>query len=223
MHSSNYRHLYKTIFCAAFAFSATNGSDAQEKSSRQQTRGTPTHLRAVVLPGTRYEIVPGRIISFEDGRGEDLLAAIRTWLTKNLGLPANYERPRIEFVQPSKMAALLRREQYQDPYAHTLLDGEDVISLNGGRSIAALYDDGNKTIYLPEGWSGKTPAELSVLVHEMVHHLQNLAGLKYGCSEEREKLAYAAQTQWLGLFGRNLATEFQMDPFTIFVRSNCLS
>jgi hypothetical protein len=224
MHPNNYRHFYRAIFCAAFAFLEMSGSDAQEKPSRQQTRNIKTtQLRTVILPGTRYEIVAGRSISFADASGEDLLSAMVTWLATNFGLSAIHERPRVEFVEPSKMAALLRRDQHSDPYAQTLLDGEDAMPPNGGRSIVALYDDGNKIIYLPKGWTGKTPVELSVLAHEMVHHLQNLAGLKYGCPEEREKLAYAAQTRWLGLFGRTLATEFQMDPFTVFVRSNCLS
>ena len=41
----------------------------------------------------------------------------------------------------------------------------------------AVYDDATRTIYLAEGWSGATRAELSVLVHEMVHHLQSRAQL----------------------------------------------
>jgi len=36
-------------------------------------------------------------------------------------------------------------------------------------------------MYLREGWSGATAAEISVLVHEMVHHLQHEARLGYAC------------------------------------------
>jgi hypothetical protein len=56
----------------------------------------------------------------------------------------------------------------------------------------------------------------------MVHHLQNVAGLKFACHEAREKQAFAAQQQWLALFGKDLATEFGIDPFTLLVRTNCL-
>ena len=38
----------------------------------------------------------------------------------------------------------------------------------------AIYDDATQTIYLPEGWQGVKPAKLSILVHEMVHHMQSL-------------------------------------------------
>ena len=86
----------------------------------------------------------------------------------------------------------------------------------------AVYSDAARTIYLPEGWSGRTAAELSVLVHEMVHHLQNLAGLKYNCSQEREALAYRAQERWLGLFGRSLAQDFAIDSFSLLVKTRCM-
>jgi hypothetical protein len=75
--------------------------------------------------------------------------------------------------------------------------------------------------FLLNGWEGKTPAELSILVHEMVHHLQNVGQLKFACPEEREELAYKAQESWLHLFGHDLEHDFQMDPFTILVKSKC--
>jgi hypothetical protein len=77
-------------------------------------------------------------------------------------------------------------------------------------------------VYLPEGWSGATPAEVSMLVHEMVHHLQNVGNIKYECASAREKPAYLAQDQWLHDFGKNLATEFEVDMFTIVVKSACM-
>ena len=68
----------------------------------------------------------------------------------------------------------------------------------------AVYDDETKTIYLPKKWAGTTPAEISILVHEMVHHLQGMAKTRYECPQAREQLAYAAQEMWLGLFGRSI-------------------
>jgi hypothetical protein len=93
--------------------------------------------------------------------------------------------------------------------------------LEGGRNIVALYDDARKVIYLPQGWTA-TPAALSVLVHEMVHHIQNEAGMKFACPAEREKDAYAAQAKWLALFGLSLEQEFEIDALSLLVRTNCL-
>ena len=80
------------------------------------------------------------------------------------------------------------------------------------------YDDAVNTIYLPEGWTGRTPAEISILVHQMVYHVQNLAGLTYECSWERERLAYSAQEKWLRLHESNLWESFGIDR-TIFLPS----
>ena len=85
----------------------------------------------------------------------------------------------------------------------------------------AVYSDSARTIYLAENWTGGTPAELSVLVHEMVHHLQNLAGLKYECAQAREKLAYTAQERWLALFGHDLAQDFVLDGFSLLAKTKC--
>jgi hypothetical protein len=56
----------------------------------------------------------------------------------------------------------------------------------------------------------------------MVHHVQNVGGLKYACPQEREKLAYMAQERWLGLFGHNLEADFDLDAFSLLVKTRCL-
>ena len=91
------------------------------------------------------------------------------------------------------------------------------------RDTVAVYSDAERTIYLPEGWTGGSAAELSVLVHEMVHHAQNVRGLKFDCPQEREKLAYLAQERWLGLFGRSLAEDFELDPMSLLVKTGCIN
>jgi hypothetical protein len=60
-----------------------------------------------------------------------------------------------------------------------------------------------------------------MLVHEMVHHLQNMAGLTFACPEAREKPAYRAQQDWLALSGRDFFAEFATDPFSLLVRTEC--
>jgi hypothetical protein len=139
-----------------------------------------------------------------------LMTTIVTWLSVNAALPANYEHPRVEFVPHGAMHAMRATGAPVARHAHQR------------GNIEALYDDRTRTIYLPRGWKGATPAEQSVLVHEMVHHLQKVAGLKYECAEAREKPAYEAQDKWLAEFGRNLLDEFKLDPMTLLVRTRCM-
>jgi Domain of unknown function (DUF6647) len=96
------------------------------------------------------------------------------------------------------------------------------LPLSGVSELAAVYNDANRTMYLSEGWTGVTFADLSILVHEMVHHLQNVGQLKYTCPQAREAVAFAAQERWLRLSGRTLESEFGIDKLTLLVRTNCL-
>lgn len=151
-----------------------------------------------------------------------LLTVIVTWLSVSFGLPATDEHPRVEFVSASKMADVR--------YSRLAAARPDRVATEAGRSAPAevgrdvhgMYDDQARTIYLPAGWTTASVADISVLVHEMVHHLQNAGGLKYECAGAREKLAYQAQARWLELFGKNLTDEFELDPMTILVRTNCM-
>jgi hypothetical protein len=144
----------------------------------------------------------------------ELLNAIVLWISINLAVPAVYDHPRIEYVPPAKMIAMRLRGMPTAAQA-ALLPSQIP-------DVVAIYDDEKRTIFLPEGWTGKTPAELSVLVHEMVHHLQNVSGQKFECPAAREKPAYLAQDKWLKQFDQTLEQDFEVDLFTIVVKSACI-
>jgi hypothetical protein len=152
------------------------------------------------------------------GLKPDLVLSIVTWLSSDFALPENYQHPRIEIVSPMKMAAVRYGGLGAGLQARVFSDEQWLEKM---RDIVALYEDNSRTIYLREGWTGATPAETSVLVHEMVHHLQNLAGEKFECAQAREKPAYAAQKKWLETAGLDFFQEFQTDPVTLMLRTVC--
>ena len=143
-----------------------------------------------------------------------LMTVIVLWLSTNFGLPATNNLPRLEYVPAAKITAV----RYKELAGTQLQAGAPA---PGQRQTVAVYDDARKIIYLHEHWMADTPAEVSVLVHEMVHHLQNVGKQKFACPEEREQLAYEAQERWLGLFGRDLERDFEIDPLTRLVSTNC--
>ena len=145
-----------------------------------------------------------------------LLTTIVLWLSTNFGLPASYNHPRVEFLPKTEIVAL----RYGG-LAGGGAQARNALDQPSPRDVVSVYDNATRTIYLPEGWIGNTPAELSVLVHEMVHHLQNVGKLKFECPQEREQLAYKAQGRWLDLFGRDLLRDFELDPFTLLVITRC--
>jgi hypothetical protein len=135
-----------------------------------------------------------------------LLTTIVTWLSINFGLPAIYDHPTITLLPATQIAEV----RY------------GTVNSIDSREVVAIYNDEKHEIFLADSWAGKSPADLSVLVHEMVHHLQNVGGLKYECPESREKLAYDAQNAWLGLFGQNLSAEFELDQMTLKLATRCM-
>ena len=125
----------------------------------------------------------------------DMLTSIVTWISNSTDTPANYSLPRLE-REPNVQLASMRH------------DGEFVSPGNG----LGGYDETTKTILLPSEWTAATPGELSILVHQMVYHLQNVGGQHFQCSYERESRAYVAQDRWLAAFGSKLEIKFGVDP-----------
>src|SRR5918994_1008381 len=97
-----------------------------------------------------------------------LITALMLWLCANFDLPSTQDLPRIEFVPHSKIVELRYHGLTRPQSSDAMTPDTDA------REPVAMYMNTSKTIYLREGWSGSTPAELSVLVHELVHHLQNV-------------------------------------------------
>ena len=170
------------------------------------------------IPGTDYEIVLDQAPSEpRDVLMRPLLAAISTWLSRELDLPAVQQYPKVELASAAAITAL--RYKRLVPAAPREPAAEAAPPRVG--ETVAIYSDDAQTIYLTEGWSGDTPADLSVVVHEMVHHFQNVLGLKHDCPQEREKLAYRAQERWLALFGHSLESDFELDGFSLLGKTRC--
>lgn len=86
---------------------------------------------------------------------------------------------------------------------------------DGGDNILAFYDRGTATIYLCDHWTGDTPVGMSILVHELVHHMQSMAGDRGDIGAGGERLAYALQDRWLRVHGTDLNKAFGIDPFSV--------
>jgi hypothetical protein len=140
---------------------------------------------------------------------DTVAATVAAWVAQAMGTALPAELPALELVEPERLHALRSGSEAEPPAAPPVLQ------------VVALYDDAGRSIRLPRGWSGTTPTELSVLVHEMVHHLQNLEGRTYPCPAAREAEAYAIQERWLKQHGTDLATAFELNRLALFVLTSC--
>jgi hypothetical protein len=137
-----------------------------------------------------------------------LASTLAAWISHDTGLPIPAAIPRIVQRDRADLAMRFR--------------GETADGTTGGiGDVVALYDPAERTILLPDGWTGATPAEISVLVHEMVHHMQTAAGRPYSCPGEREALAYRAQADWLARFGESLEQDFGINDMFLKLATIC--
>jgi hypothetical protein len=130
---------------------------------------------------------------------------LMVWLAEVAGLPAPEDLPTVRQSSTAVLSDLRYRE----------------VAVHRRREVVAVYDDATKTIHLSESWDSRRVADVSVLVHELVHHLQNSAGLSYECPPARERLAYEAQARWLSLFGHSLEHDFELDAMTLKLTTEC--
>lgn len=135
----------------------------------------------------------------------ELVVVLMMWATAVAGLPPTSDLPRIAFASRATLAAL-----------HT---GQ---ATTRSLDIEGVYHTPTRTIVLAADWDADDPVDVSVLVHEIVHHLQESAGERYACPQEREARAYAVQEQWLAIFGLDLQQAFEIDRMTLLLRTKCL-
>jgi hypothetical protein len=136
----------------------------------------------------------------------ELLSVIAVWLSVSFGLPHVQDHPSVRTLPPQALSEI----RYGP------------VDVTRRHEVLAVYVDRTQTIFLSDGWVSHDPADVSVLVHEMVHHLQGKAGLTFSCPAARERLAYEAQARWLALFGLTLEGEFGIDPMALKISSGCM-
>lgn len=174
--------------------------------SRVEARARDEAIERLRL-GSGFEIVIGEKQIDPGGR---LLEALAIWVGAKLGQPVPTSLPRLVF-KPADQVAVLRFRQY----------ASEIAQQQYLPNIISIYDAQERVIYLRDTWSGATAADLSILVHELVHHFQETHREKFECDAAREAKAFELQEKWLRLFGESLEEEFQIDPFTLLVRTSC--
>jgi hypothetical protein len=159
-------------------------------------------LLAWQLPAVRRHLDPE---GHSRARAEALVGPAMAWAAAELGLPVP-EAPEIRFADRTRMARLRFGAEFSAEQAEHVL---------------ALYDTDRQIMYLPEGWTGDDPASMSILVHEVVHHVQEAASVDFPCLAAREKDAYALQARWLEERGEDLFARFEINDLALHFLTHC--
>ncbi|MEY8842857.1 DUF6647 family protein [Cribrihabitans sp. XS_ASV171] len=112
-----------------------------------------------------------------------LVSVLDDWLDAQSIWPRRATAPRIRLVTPWQAAAR---------------QGETASFQRG--SLRGAYDPDRSEILLVRPWSADKPQDVSVLLHELVHHRQ--APHHWYCPAAQELPAYRLQEDWLEANGR---------------------
>jgi hypothetical protein len=99
--------------------------------------------------------------------------------------------------------------------------GDDV---SGGQiiKVRALYEYPSATVYVSRDFDWSNLLDRSILLHELVHHVQHRNAVKFQCHAAAEPQAYELQATWLEEQGEDEPWGLMnVDRFTVYALSAC--
>lgn len=154
---------------------------------------------AFATPSASAQAVIGDVDGFEKSEAIRLVADFQNWIVEN----SEYG----ESKRPLERIVFSAHGETVGYHGRTVkLEGQ----------IRGLYDEATATIYLVKPWTSMNPYDRSVLLHELVHHIQHDAKHWY-CPQAQEWDAYKLQDKWLA--AHNLSGNFHWA--SILLESSC--
>jgi len=138
---------------------------------------------------------------------ESFVLGLMVWISSTSGLPLPDDAPDIARVDPAEMA--------------TLAKGPGVAAPEVQSGYLALYHAESRTVLLRSDWDMRDLRDRSILVHELVHHLQAEAERDYVCRGAMEREAYDIQAAWLEAREADLLKVMDMNGLFLFAVTRC--
>lgn len=138
---------------------------------------------------------------------KSILLALMVWISQHSDLPIPDTYPTVHFESFEQLHARGKPNLPYDPTSQP--------------HILGLYKD-NK-IYLHDRWRPDRVRDLSMLVHELVHHMQwHYNWNAYECSQKREELAYWMQFAFMKRQGiEEPMTSMGLNRLSLYVLTTC--
>lgn len=111
---------------------------------------------------------------------KEILTALMIWIGANTSYDTNHDIPEVLFLPQEKME-------------HLYYNGENQMS----NTLHGLYDKDANKIILPDTWDRRKPWDMGVLVHEMIHYLQDQNNYQFSCPAEMERDSWPIQQKYL--------------------------
>ena len=111
---------------------------------------------------------------------KEILTALMIWLGANTSFDTNHDIPNVLFLSQTQMEQMFYKGNDKMP-----------------NTLHGLYDQESDTIILPDTWDRRKAWDLGVLLHEMVHYLQDQNNMDFNCTAEMERESWPIQQRYL--------------------------
>jgi len=111
---------------------------------------------------------------------KEIITALMIWLGANSDFNVNMDIPTVMFLPQDKM-----EQQYYGDKKHSDIN------------LHAFYDTEHDIIVLPDTWDRRKPWDLSVLLHEIIHYVQDQNEVRFNCVQEMEVKTWPLQQKYL--------------------------
>ena len=132
----------------------------------------------------------------------ELIISLMLWITTVTGYPMPEKLPIIKYASPSEV--YYRQYRCDAPTKHTKKKCEDINPKEAEKTLA-IYNHHTDTIYLKDGLENMFNKNIyeSIVVHELVHHMQYESDAQFDCLGQYEEDAYEIQDKFLLSRGEN--------------------
>tara|TARA_B100001093_G_scaffold354827_1_gene339369 strand:+ start:197 stop:622 length:426 start_codon:yes stop_codon:yes gene_type:complete len=110
---------------------------------------------------------------------KEILIGLLLWIGANSDYNTNVPYPTIVFMDQAKME-------------HMYYQGRKPIG-----ELHGFYHTQKDIIVLPDTWDRRDSWDLSILLHELIHYVQDMNSVQYECTMQMEKDSWPLQQKYL--------------------------
>ena len=132
---------------------------------------------------------------------KEIITALMIWLGANTHFDTNHDIPTVIFLPQDQLNTMY----FKDHHEHT-------------STLHGLYNKDIDTIFLPDTWDRRSAWDMGVLLHEMIHYLQDVNGVEFLCDQQMERDAWPIQQDYLK---QEHNYDWNYDELWYFLISSC--
>jgi len=132
---------------------------------------------------------------------KEIITALMIWLGANTHFNTNHDIPTVIFLPQDQLNTMY----FKDHHDHT-------------STLHGLYNKDIDTIFLPDTWDRRSAWDMGVLLHEIIHYLQDVNGVEFLCDQQMERDAWPIQQNYLK---QEHNYDWNYDELWYFLISSC--